>query len=90
MVLWTRLSPYADNDKSNVTVSGSVALFSHENDAFVAASDSPACVEWQLWTNTSGGVADSGTAYTSSDIDWTVKVEAQRLQPFTEYCESKR
>ena len=28
---------------------------------------------------------DQGTVYTSSDIDYTVKVEAQNLRPFTTY-----
>jgi alkaline phosphatase D len=30
-------------------------------------------------------VVDQGTVYTSSDVDYTVKVEAQKLQPFTQY-----
>jgi alkaline phosphatase D len=77
VILWTRAAPYADNDKSNTTVSGYVGLYTHENDKFVKASKSPVCVEWKIGTSkglTGGAVADEGTAYTSSDVDFTVKV----------------
>lgn len=30
-------------------------------------------------------VVTNGTAYTSSDVDYTIKVEATGLQPFTNY-----
>jgi alkaline phosphatase D len=48
--------------------------------------DSPVCLNYQVSTTKSmvGPVA-KGTAYTSSDIDFTVKVEATGLQPFTVY-----
>lgn len=30
---------------------------------------------------------NQGTVYTSSDTDYTVKVEAKNLKPYTQYCE---
>lgn len=87
VILWTRIAPTSDNDRSNVTVSGFVALYDHDNDAYVAKSKSPVCVDWQISTTDSfDTIADSGTAYTSSDVDYTVKVEAKNLEPFTTYC----
>lgn len=89
VILWTRIAPTSDNDKSNVTVSGHVDLYSHEVDDYVKASKAPVCVEWKISTGEDlKTVADSGTAYTSSDVDFTVKVEAKKLKPFTTYCES--
>lgn len=75
VILWTRAAPTDDNDKSNVTVSGDVPLFNHETETYVKASDHPACIEWKIATDKClSHVVDSGVAYTSSDIDWTVKV----------------
>jgi alkaline phosphatase D len=76
VILWTRIAPIgSDNDKSNVTVSGYVDLYSHEVDDFVKASKAPVCVNWKISTGEDlKSVADSGTAYTSSDVDFTVKV----------------
>jgi alkaline phosphatase D len=76
VILWTRISPTSDNDKSNVTVSGHVDLYSHEVDDFVKASKAPVCVEWKISTlKDLTEASDSGTAYTSSDVDFTVKVK---------------
>jgi alkaline phosphatase D len=87
VILWTRAAPSSDNDKSNVTVSGVVALYDHDTDEFVSKSSSPVCVDWKISTaDDFATVADSGTAYTSSDVDYTVKVEAKKLQAFTTYC----
>jgi len=73
--LWTRAAPTSDNDKSNVTVSGNVGLFNHDTEEYVAASKSPVCVEWKISTDKNlKKVQDSGKVYTSSDIDYTVKV----------------
>lgn len=75
VILWTRAAPTDDNDKSNVTVSGDVPLFNHDTEPYVEASDHPACVEWKIATDKClSHVVNSGVAYTSSDIDWTVKV----------------
>ncbi|KAL8359046.1 hypothetical protein RB598_007752 [Gaeumannomyces tritici] len=87
VILWTRAAPAgSDNDGSNVTVSGLVALYSHETEKYVKASAAPVCLQWSVSESRDlGSPADSGTAYTSSDIDYTVKVEARNLKPFTTY-----
>lgn len=75
VILWTRAAPTADNDRSNVTVSGDAPLFNHDTDVYVEASAHPVCVEWKIATTRCFTHAvDSGVVYTSSDIDWTVKV----------------
>ncbi|KAI8964710.1 phosphodiesterase/alkaline phosphatase D precursor [Daldinia sp. FL1419] len=96
VILWTRIAPFSDNDKSNVTVSGHVALYDHSTKQFVTKSSAPVCVDWKIGTTALlKDVVDSGRVYTSSDIDYTVKVEAKKLQPFTTYyyqfkvCNSK-
>ncbi|KAF2104241.1 alkaline phosphatase-like protein [Rhizodiscina lignyota] len=88
VILWTRIAPEEDDDKSNVTVSGFVPLYNHETESYVKASTAPICVNWKVGTEKS--MADScivskGTAYTTSDIDYTVKVEAGGLKPFSTY-----
>ncbi|CAN8103461.1 unnamed protein product [Discula destructiva] len=95
VILWTRIAPSVASDQSNVTVTGTVPLYSHETDEYIAADANPVCVEWKVWVGGNGtvpgngsyagpGVA-SGTAYTTSDIDFTVKVEAGGLKPWTVY-----
>jgi alkaline phosphatase D len=52
------------------------------------ASKAPVCVSYKVSTAEDFScVVDHGTAYTSSDIDFTVKVEAKNLAPYTRYCE---
>ena len=86
VMIWTRISPTMDNDDSNVTVSGTVPLYNHDTQQYVAASHNPICVEWAVSTNESMDQPTcSGKAYTSSDIDYTVKVEVKSLQAFTWY-----
>lgn len=88
VILWTRAAPTSDNDRENITVSGIAPLFDHDNDGYVAKSDSPVCVAWKISTSENfTEVADSGTVFTSSDVDYTVKVEAKKLKSFTNYCE---
>ncbi|KAF9638957.1 Alkaline phosphatase D-related protein [Lasiodiplodia theobromae] len=86
VILWTRISPEYDNDKSNVTVSGTVPLFNHDMQEYVRVSTAPVCVNYKVATDRKmEKVVHSGQAYTSSDIDWTIKVEATGLKPFTQY-----
>ncbi|KAI3392743.1 hypothetical protein diail_5257 [Diaporthe ilicicola] len=86
VILWTRVSPTLDNDMSNVTVSGYVPLYNHDTQEYVAISKAPVCVEYKVASDEDlASVVNSGTVYTSSDIDYTVKVEAQNLEPFTTY-----
>jgi alkaline phosphatase D len=75
VILWTRAAPTSDNDKSNVTVSGSVPLYDHSTEEYVHSSNAPVCVSWKIGTSKSlNKVVDSGVVYTSSDIDYTIKV----------------
>ncbi|KAH4106581.1 hypothetical protein HBI70_154550 [Parastagonospora nodorum] len=87
VILWTRASPVLENDRSNVTVEGLVPYFSHETEKYIKASKSPICLDWKMSSSQdmSGPVVSSGRAYTTSDIDYTVKVEADGLSPFTTY-----
>ena len=64
-----------DDDQSNVTVTGYVPLYDHTTDVYVNASQSPVCVSYTISESDDLSIAAaSGTAYTSSDIDFTVKV----------------
>ncbi|KAI0593895.1 PhoD-like phosphatase-domain-containing protein [Biscogniauxia sp. FL1348] len=90
VVLWTRVAPSRASDPSNVTVEGPVPLYSHDTETYVRADPRPVCVEWRVFlpgSNGGGGAAAvaSGRAWTTSDIDYTVKVEATGLRPFTTY-----
>lgn len=86
VILWTRCSPEYDNDKSNITVSGTVPLFNHDTQEYVRVSTAPVCVNYNVATDREmKNIVNSGQAYTSSDIDYTIKVEATGLQPFTQY-----
>ncbi|KAI0136749.1 PhoD-like phosphatase [Xylariales sp. AK1849] len=86
VILWTRIAPSSDNNKSNITVSGFVPLYDHDNEKYVLKSDAPVCVDWKVsTTDCFTTLANAGTAYTSSDVDYTVKVEAKKLHPFTTY-----
>ncbi|KAI1799189.1 phosphodiesterase/alkaline phosphatase D precursor [Daldinia bambusicola] len=86
VILWTRAAPSSDNDKSNVTVTGYVPLYDHSTEKFVSKSNTPVCIDWKISSTESlEDIMDSGRAYTSSDIDYTVKVEAKKLKPFTTY-----
>ncbi|KAL2176245.1 alkaline phosphatase-like protein [Thermothelomyces heterothallicus CBS 202.75] len=97
VILWTRVAPSLASDNSNVTVEGTVDLYNHETEMYVKADPNPVCVEWKVWEAQEKGskrpghggsgkhVVSQGTAYTTSDIDYTVKVEAKGLKPFTTY-----
>ncbi|KAI9817509.1 MAG: hypothetical protein M1827_001119 [Pycnora praestabilis] len=86
VIIWTRIAPMQDDDTSNVTVQGTVPLYSHDTASYVSISTAPVCVTFKVATDAAlSNVVDSGTAYTSSDIDYTVKVEADNLAPFTTY-----
>ena len=75
VILWTRCSPQYEDVDSNVTVSGTAPLFNHYSSANVSVSTAPVCVDWQISTSPEiGDIVNSGRAYTSSDIDYTIKV----------------
>lgn len=83
VILWTRVAPYTESDASNVTVEGTVPVYNHDTETYIEADANPICVEWAVWRETAanstnesyiGPVVSSGMAYTTSDIDFTVKV----------------
>jgi len=64
-----------DNDQSNVTVSGYVPLYDHDNEAYVTHSTAPVCVQYTVASDKAmTTIIDSSTVYTSSDVDYTIKV----------------
>jgi alkaline phosphatase D len=80
-----------DNVDDNSTVSGYVPLYNpvpiyNDTDEGKPPSKSPVCLNFAVATDEGlSNVVDHGTVYTSSDIDYTVKVEAIGLEPFTNY-----
>ncbi|PNS18224.1 Alkaline phosphatase D [Sphaceloma murrayae] len=86
VIIWTRASPMFANVDDNSTVTGTVPLFGHGIYNKSGVTTAPICVEYKLSEDdTFSHLADSGVVYTSSDIDYTVKVEAKNLKPFTSY-----
>ncbi|QDS72810.1 hypothetical protein FKW77_006619 [Venturia effusa] len=95
VILWTRCSPVYDDDNSNTTVSGTAPLYNHQTEEYVRVSTAPVCVNYNVATDKAmSKIVAKGTAYTSSDIDYTVKardnacyhlVEAIGLAAFTQY-----
>ncbi|KAL8898220.1 MAG: hypothetical protein Q9207_006819 [Kuettlingeria erythrocarpa] len=91
VILWTRCAPMSDDVRSNATITGYVPLY-NPVPIYGAANDtgrpstSPVCLTYKVGTDKSfASTADSGTVYTSSDTDYTVKVEASGLNPYTQY-----
>ncbi|KAK4161195.1 alkaline phosphatase [Cladorrhinum sp. PSN259] len=87
VILWTRVAPSTSSDTSNVTVSGTAELYNHETEQYIKADPNPICVDWKVWapSNSTTAIVSQGKAYTTSDIDFTVKVEAKGLSPWTAY-----
>lgn len=88
VILWTRCAPKFDNVDDNSTVSGTVPVYNpvpiyHSSNGTAsngtAVSKAPICVDFKIATDKDlGNVVDSGTAYTSSDVDYTLKVGNRR------------
>ncbi|EXJ83524.1 alkaline phosphatase [Capronia coronata CBS 617.96] len=91
VILWTRCSPTFDDVKDNSTTSGFVPLYNpvpiyNDTDEGKPPSNAPVCLDWKIASDSRlSSVVDSGTVYTSSDVDYTVKVEATKLKPYTQY-----
>ncbi|KAK4663388.1 hypothetical protein QC763_0098040 [Podospora pseudopauciseta] len=96
VILWTRVAPSLASDLGNIRVKGNVPLYSHETERYIKADPNLICVDWAVWPAISSNttkwkrqvnetVVASGRAYTISDIDYIIKVEAKGLSPFTEY-----
>lgn len=47
VILWTRVAPQVESDQSNVTVTGTVSLYSHDTEQYIAADANPVCVDWK-------------------------------------------
>lgn len=76
VILWTRVAPSLKSDSSNKTVGGTVGLYSHETEKFIKADPNPICVDWEVKPSDGENVVSSGRAYTTSDIDYTIKVKS--------------
>jgi len=80
VILWTRCAPMFDDVNSNSTVEGYVPLYNpvpiyHDTDEHLPPSTAPVCVQFKVATDKQlKKVVDHGTVYTSSDVDYTVKV----------------
>ncbi|KAF2033950.1 phosphodiesterase/alkaline phosphatase D precursor [Setomelanomma holmii] len=86
VILWTRVAPENDNSNSSLSVTGYAPLFDHDNEKYVKVSKSPICVEYKVAQDKSlSQVVDSGTVFTSSDVDFTIKIEAKNLKAYTTY-----
>jgi alkaline phosphatase D len=91
VIIWTRCSPTFDDVDMNSTVSGFVPLYNpvpiySDTDETKPISNAPVCLTWAIASDKGmTAVMDSGTVFTSSDVDYTVKVEAAKLEPFTTY-----
>ena len=79
VILWTRIAPSNESDASDVTVTGTAPLWNHDNEKYIKADPHPICVEWKVLkskcANKTENVVATGKAYTTSDIDYTVKVK---------------
>ena len=84
VILWTRCAPMLDDVDNNSTVSGYVPLYNpvpiyNDTDQHLPPSTSPVCVSYKVATDKAlKKVVDSGRAYTSSDVDYTLKVSEIR------------
>ncbi|KAM5358482.1 hypothetical protein ACJZ2D_015240 [Fusarium nematophilum] len=91
VILWTRIAPLSQSDDSTAVVDGTAPLYNHETEKYIKADPNPICVEWDVYEskprNGKGKSVARGKAYTTSDIDYTVKwqVEATGLKPLTTY-----
>lgn len=76
-----------DSVNSNSTVSGYVPLYNPvpiytDSNGTIPVSKAPICVSYKVAKDkTLSQVVDSGTAYTSSDVDYTLKVSLFLLFP---------
>lgn len=80
VIIWTRCAPTEDSVDDNSTVTGLVPLYNpvpiqKGREKIPPASKSPVCVNYKIAKDKAlKQVVDSGRAYTSSDVDYTLKV----------------
>ncbi len=85
VIIWTRCAPMQDDVNDNSTVSGYMPLYNpvpiYNQTDTGPASTAPVCIQYKVATdNAFTNIKDSGMAYTSSDVDYTLKVSHPRLQ----------
>ena len=86
VILWTRCAPKNDNVDDNSTVSGPVPLYNPVpiyggDEKHPPASTAPICINFKIAEDKAlKYVVDSGIAYTSSDVDYTLKVRRSTLR----------
>ncbi|PGH36913.1 alkaline phosphatase D [[Emmonsia] crescens] len=86
VILWTRVSPTNESGDFNVAISGTGPLFGHDNEKYVAVSTSPVCVNYKVAKDDGmKKVVTDGEVWTSSDVDYPVKIEITGLKPYTTY-----
>ena len=92
VILWTRCAPKQDDVNDNSTVSGYVPLYNpvpiygSANDTGTP-STAPICVSYKVSTDAClSQVVDAGTAYTSSDVDYTLKVRTNFFREISIPC----
>lgn len=79
VIIWTRCAPIVDDVNDNTTVSAYVPLYNpvpiYNESEITPPSTAPVCVKYNVASdNAFAKVVDSGMAYTSSDVDYTLKV----------------
>lgn len=75
VILWTRVAPSAASEDSTAPVNGTEPLYSHETEKFIEADKNPVCVDWKVYEQGKpNDVVRQGKAYTTADIDYTIKV----------------
>jgi len=78
VILWTRLAPTTESVASDLVPEGVVPIYGDSQAA--QPSSKAACVEFKIATDLPlTNVVDQGRAYTSSDVDYTVKVSLTQL-----------
>ncbi|WZH47125.1 alkaline phosphatase [Fusarium acuminatum] len=88
VILWTRIAPSNASTDNIAPIDGTEPLYSHETKKFIEKDPNPICLHWEVFEygkNDSKSVVTNGAAYTTADIDYTVKVEAKNLEPLTTY-----
>jgi alkaline phosphatase D len=73
VIIWTRLAPTSENIASDTVPAGVVPIYNDPDGA--EPSDKAACVQLKVASDsTINKVVYTATAYTTSDVDYTVKV----------------
>jgi alkaline phosphatase D len=73
VIIWTRLAPTSENTASDTVPGGVVPIY--DNPEAAPPSQKAACVEFKISTDSALiSIVDQGYAYTTSDVDYTVKV----------------